>query len=74
MSDKSNIDPCEFTELLDSYNESQIAMIKSVLDSAGIQYIIQGDNLSYQRHIVPARFLVKKDDIEKVRILLKDFI
>ena len=64
----------EFEELMYSHSESFISFVKSVLDSAGIQYIVSNDSHVYLRHLVPSRIFVRKNDFEKARSLLKEFL
>ena len=65
----------EFIELLYSQNETFIMFVKSVLDSAGIDYIVAGDNQVHIRAcMVPSRVFVHQDDMQKARLLLKEYL
>ncbi len=63
----------DYKEVLSTLNPGDIAIIKSVLDSEGITYFFQGENFTYWgRGVIPARLMVKKDEVEKAREILKD--
>ena len=73
--EEEELEPIEWEELLYTHDQGQIAIIKSLLDEAGIVYYFQGDIVSVTRSWVdPARLYVKKEDIPKARILLEDFL
>lgn len=62
----------EYIELLSSPYEDQIILVKSVLDSAGIKYIVTDDSHVRVPHaVIPARILVKRKDVKKARKLLE---
>ncbi len=60
--------------ILSSFNPGEIAFIKSILESEDITYYIKGENLLYVPLTEPARVLVKKDQAQQAKELLKDFI
>lgn len=66
----------EFTEyvpIIQTHNAGDRAFIKSILDAEGIIYFIQGENVSnYLFNALPMRVMVKKDQAEKAREILKD--
>jgi hypothetical protein len=63
-----------YVELLSSLNQGDIALIKSVLDDAGLDYYVFGQNfLSVDPLIQPAKFFVNENQIEEAKELLKDF-
>lgn len=63
----------EYTEVLATRNLGDIASIKSVLDSAGIIYFFQGEHfVSLKPYITPARLMVRSDQVEEVKEILKD--
>ncbi len=65
----------KYEELLYTHDPGLVAIIKSILDGAGITYIFQGDSSGYLHPmIVPARLFVEKEEMQKARDLLKDFI
>ena len=74
VKDSEGKESTELEELLYSQNESFIIFIKSVLDSAGIEYIVREGSLVHLRHAIPARFYVKKEDFKKAQNLLKDYL
>ncbi len=63
-----------FVELLTTFNTTEIVMIQSILDGAGIKYVFVGKPLGkiYPTLTKPARLMVEKDKIEIARELLKD--
>jgi hypothetical protein len=63
----------DYKEVLATFNPGDIAIIKSILDGEGITYFFQGENFNYCRPLViPARLMVKKDEVEKAKEVLKD--
>jgi hypothetical protein len=66
----------EFTEyvpILETHNAGDRVFIKSILDAEGIVYFIQGEHVSYYLfNALPMRVMVKKDQAEKAREILKD--
>lgn len=70
---EKKIGSIQYEVLLVTYNASDIPIIKSILDSAGITYYFHGENFILVRPLVePARLMVKKDEIEQAKELLKD--
>ena len=62
-----------FEYILETYNPGDIAFLKSLLDSEGITYFFNGEHFSYVKQMaIPVRLMVKKDEAEKVRELIKD--
>lgn len=57
-----------------STNHAIIAVVKSILDEAGIEYLAKGDNLqsTYAINAFPVEFQVMPDDVEFAKELLKD--
>lgn len=69
----SETESFEYTEVLATRNCGDIAFIKSVLDSADIVYFFQGEHfVSLKPYVTPARLMVKKDQVEEAKELLKD--
>ncbi|MGE5365487.1 MAG: DUF2007 domain-containing protein [Bacteroidota bacterium] len=67
------IDNENFSELLSSLNQGDIGIIKSMLDDAGIDYYVFGENfLSADPLIQPARFFVNEKQMEEAREILKE--
>lgn len=63
----------DFTEVLATYNPADIAFIKSLLDSAGIQYYFKGENFMYVRPLAdPVRLMIRTDQVEEARALLEN--
>ena len=63
----------EYELVLETQNAGDQAFIKSILDSEGITYFIQGEYVApYLYHAVPMRLMVKKDEAAKAREILKD--
>jgi Putative prokaryotic signal transducing protein len=64
----------EYILLLYSMNQGDIGIIKSILDNAGVDYYLSGENfLTVEPLIQPARIFVNSTDLETARELLKDF-
>ena len=57
-----------------SGNNAICALVKSMLDEAGIDYLAKGDNLqsTYPLNAFPVEFQVFTGDVEFARELLKD--
>jgi formate-dependent nitrite reductase cytochrome c552 subunit len=72
--EKHEIGPnARLVELLATFNHADIAIIKSILDDAGIEYYFKGDHTIMTRpYVDPARLLVKKGQVDEVKDLLKD--
>ena len=63
----------EYEEVFSTFNPGDIAFIKSILDGEEITYFFQGEHFNYVRPLVePASLLVKKDQVETAKELLKD--
>jgi hypothetical protein len=63
----------EYEEVLFTFNPADIAFIKSILDGEDIAYYFQGEQFTYvDPLIVPARLMVEKEQIEQVRVLLRE--
>jgi len=62
-----------FEELLSTFNPADIAITKSILENEGIEYYFKGENfISIRPMIDPARLMVRADQIELVKELIKD--
>jgi len=62
----------DFKEVLTTYNPADVAFLKSILDSEGIQYFFKGENFMYTRPLAdPARLMVRSDQAEEAVNLLK---
>lgn len=63
----------DYKAVLSTLNPGDIAVIKSVLGSKNITYFFQGENFNYWGDgVIPARLMVKKDQVEEAREILKD--
>ena len=63
----------DYKKVLETLNPGDIAIIKSILDAAGITYFFQEENYTYWgRSVIPPRLMVKEDEVEKAKEVLKD--
>jgi len=63
----------DYEEVLSTHNAGDQALIKSLLDSEGITYFIQGEHVApYLYHALPLRVMVKKEEAPKAREVLKN--
>jgi hypothetical protein len=63
----------EYELILETHNPGDIAFIKSILIAEYIDFYIQGENVApYLFNALPMRLLVKKDNAEKAKEILKD--
>jgi hypothetical protein len=63
-----------YVQLLTSLNQGDIAIIKSMLDDAEVDYYLTGENFLGVRPLLePAVFYVNEKDLELARDILKDF-
>lgn len=63
----------DYEEVLSTHNAGDQALIKSLLDSEGITYFIQGEYVApYLYHALPLRVMVKKEEVEKAKEILWD--
>ncbi|MBU0533679.1 MAG: DUF2007 domain-containing protein [Candidatus Omnitrophica bacterium] len=63
----------DYTAVLSTSNPGDIAVIKSILDSCDITYFFQGENFVHCAYAIPTRLMVKKDQVERAKEILKDF-
>jgi len=62
-----------YTEVLSTFNVMDIALVKSLLDSERITYFFHGENFNRVRPLaLPARLMVKKDQVACAKEILKD--
>ena len=60
-------------EVLATYNPADVAFLKSLLESEGIQYFFKGEHFMYMRPLAdPVRLMVREDQVEDALELLKD--
>ena len=63
----------EYVKVLETHNAGDRVFLKSILDAEGITYFIQGENVApYVLNALPMRLMVKKEQAEKTREILKD--
>jgi hypothetical protein len=63
----------KYEKVLVTYNASDIALLKSILDGTNIAYYFLGEFFNYAEPLVqPARLMVKKDQVPDVKELLKE--
>lgn len=63
----------EFREILITVNAGEIAMVKSLLDDAGIDYYLKGGHFAVLRPFAdPARLFVRVDQYEEALEIIKD--
>ncbi len=63
----------EYVELLITYNPTDVALIKSLLEAENITYYFNAEQFMYVRPLAePARLMVKKDEAEIAKEILKD--
>jgi hypothetical protein len=68
-----NNDFTEYVLVLETHNAGDRVFIKSIFDAEGIVYFIQGENVApYLFNALPMRVMVKKDQVEKAKDILKD--
>lgn len=64
--------PKEFVEILSTYNQGDIALIKSILDDERAEYFFVGENFSQIGQLIqPATLIVRKEHAGRVRDALK---
>ena len=72
MKDKKKF--TDYKKVLETFNPGDIAIIKSILDSEGITYFFQGENfthIGYGTFVAPARLMVKEDEVERAKEIIK---
>ena len=63
----------EYELIFEIHNAGDQAYLKSILDAEKITYFIQGEHVApFIFHSVPMRLMVKKDQANKAREILKD--
>ena len=63
----------DYELVVETQSAGDLAIIKSILDSEGIIYFVQGEHVAqFIYHSVPMRVMVKKEKAEIARELLKD--
>jgi hypothetical protein len=68
------IEKKDYKEIINSLNQGDIALIKSVLEDGEIDYFVLGENfLSVRPLLEPARIFVNVNQLNETHKLLKDF-
>lgn len=63
----------DYTEVLSTFNPSDIAIVKSILDSTDIPYVWEGDYFTTAEPLVtPARLMVQTERAAEAAEFLKD--
>ncbi len=63
----------EYTLILETHNPGDIAFIKSILLAENVEHYIQGESVApYLFNALPMRVLVRKDQAEKAKEVLKE--
>jgi ssDNA-binding Zn-finger/Zn-ribbon topoisomerase 1 len=63
-----------YVELLTTMNLSDIALIKSILENAEVDYYLYQENFNLVRPLVEgAKFMINESEIDKASELLKDY-
>ena len=63
----------EFVPIIETHNAGDRVFIKSILDAEGIAYFIQGEHVApYLFNALPMRVMVRKDQADQAREILKD--
>jgi hypothetical protein len=66
----------DYKEVFITSDFSKMTVIESILDAEGIIYFVQEENFAYMGYgavVTPLRLMVKKDEVEKAKEVLKDF-
>lgn len=64
----------DLEEVMTSFDIGEIMLARSVLDDYQISYLVQGDYFSTCCGSWPATILVSKDNVNKAKELLQDFL
>lgn len=65
----------DFEMVLEIHSAGDRVFLRSILDSEGIDYFIQGETVApYIFHSVPMRLMVRKDHVVQVSQLLESFV
>ncbi len=61
----------ELIELINTFNQGDIAIIKSIFDANDIEYYCYDEHYSTFKVALPSRIMIRKSDIKKVEPLIK---
>ena len=71
---ESKVEYTEYECVLKTYNPADVAMIKSIFENENITYFVKGEQFtSIQPLVEPARIMVKQDQAEQAKEILKKF-
>ena len=63
----------KYEEILSTHSQTDIALIKSILEAEEIVYFFQGEYVSpYVMHAIPIRLMVRKDHVARAVELIRD--
>ena len=63
----------KYVEILETFNLADIAMIKSILINANIDFLFLGENFNNIEQLVqPARLAVHEDQVDEAKKILED--
>ncbi|MBI4721516.1 MAG: hypothetical protein HY769_00685 [Candidatus Stahlbacteria bacterium] len=62
----------DFEEVLATFNMGDIVIIKSILDSEKVPYFFKDEYSLQIRPVEPAKLMVRKDQVKKVKGILKE--
>lgn len=64
----------EFEFILETHSPGDRVFLKSLLDAEGVTYYIQGEHVApYVYHALGMRLMVRRDQADQVRELLRNF-
>ncbi len=69
--DTRRVDDVKLVQVLQTRDQSDVINIRMLLDPEGIEYFLQGETLMGFRRDDPVVLLVREDEVERVRELLK---
>ncbi len=63
----------DYEVILEIHNPGDQAFIKSLFEAEGITFLCQGEHVApYLFHALPMRLMVRKDQVEKAKEILRD--
>lgn len=66
-------DFAEYVPVIETHNAGDRVFLKSILSAEGISYYVQGEFVApYMFNALPMRFMVKKEQAERAKEILKD--
>jgi len=64
----------DFVEVLSTFDPLLLSFARSLLDGEGIEYYIKGEHSSFIEPVEPVRLLVRKEQFETARDILKELV